>query len=551
MTRLPNPRIFRWQIGCGWNTFMNGIPVVLWSGMPIKYSWNWMNEAETKRGARWRLEDLVAYECALAQDSNEEWAVLKKRDARLSAGAPPGDNRRQVLLHWLNERRKQEPGIDLAADSVSQSLSVAGKLLGVTGFLLGIGAATAALAYTGQAPINVSVFAGIFILLQVVMALILVLAFCAPRGLRELLAFGPLFRGCRWVMEAVLNRLQALGARLLSGKNRQDAAEWAGTARRAISLHGSLSKWVAFVMIQAAALLFNVGVLIALLFAVLFSDRAFGWQTTLDVSGEAVHQLVKWLALPWSWVYGEGLGYPDLSQIQGSRIVLKEGIHTLQSSDLAAWWRFLALGILSYGVLPRMAFYLLGKWQVRRTLARLDFRNAASERLMQRLAPSGSLFIAEKVSQEDEATDSADESSPDESGPPIPCLCSAELAETINRDALRALLARLWNRQEVSVVLVVYEGGKMQDPVQVLGENAQVAILFESWMPPIREQERQLKALRAALEKHVLIKLVLLGIPGKEGESVSLRPELQYLQAWKAFVNRLGDPYLMLENSGI
>jgi hypothetical protein len=513
-----------------------------------------MKGRKTQEETRWRLEDLVAYECALARDTHEEWAVLRERDARLGREAPPGANRRQILLQWLNQRREQEPGIQMAADSVHQSLSVTGKFLGAAGFLLGIGTATAALAYTGEAPVNVSVFFSIFILLQVLMALVLVLAFCVPRGLRELLAFGPVFRCCRWILEAVLNRVQALGARVLSGKHREDASEWAGAARRSVFLHGTLSKWVAFVMIQAAALLFNLGALLALLFAVLLSDRAFGWQTTLEVSGEAVHQLVKWVALPWSWLYGEGSGYPDLSQIQGSRIVLKEGIQTLQSSDLAAWWRFLALGILSYGVLPRMVFYLLGKWQVRRILARLDFRNAASERLMQRLAPQGPLFVAENLPQDVRAKPTArpgDDKSLSGKGALIPCLCSAELAETIAPDTLQTALARLWNLHDESVSLLVYREGKMHDPVQSLSGHDQVAVLLESWMPPIREQERQLKALRAALEERVLIKLVLLGVPGSESGPVSLQPEIQYRETWKSFVNRMGDPYLMLENSGL
>lgn len=513
-----------------------------------------MNEEETSRDARWRLEDLIAYECALARDSNEEWAVLRNRDRRLQSGAPTGGNRRRILLDWLVQRRKEEPDIQLAADSVSQSLSATAKLLGFSGFLLGIGAASAALAYTGRAPINVSVFFSLFILLQVLMALVLVLAFCAPRQLRERLAFGPVFRCCRWVLEAVLNRLQALGARFLSGKSRQDASEWAGTARRAVFMYGSLSKWVAFVVIQSAALLFNIGVLLALLFAVLFSDRAFGWQTTLDISGQAVHQMVKWVALPWSWLYGEGLGYPDLSQVQGSRIVLKEGIQTLQSSDLAAWWRFLALGILSYGVLPRIVFYLLGKWQVHRALLALDFRNAASERLMQRLVPHGSLFVAESVPQgsDGDAPELLNTRSlPDKSGPPVACLCSEELAGTLDRDALRASLASLWNRPEASVVLLIYKDGRPTDTPEAIAGHEQVAILFESWMPPIKEQERQLKALRAVLESHVLIKLVLLGIPNGESEPVSLKAENKDLKTWKAFVDRLGDPYLMLENPGI
>jgi hypothetical protein len=173
---------------------------------------------------------------------------------------------------------------------------------------------------------------------------------------------------------------------------------------------------------------------------------------------------------------------------------------------------------------------------------------------MQRLVPQGSLFVAEKVSQDAGAESSIsteEENSPDESGPPVPCLWSAELAETVNPDELRAGLARLLGRSGNSVLLVTYEGANPQDSLGALIGQEQIVILFESWMPPIKEQERQLRALRSALEKHVLIKLVLLGVPGKKEESISLRPETQYLQTWKAFVNKLGDPYVMLENSGI
>jgi len=114
-------------------------------------------------------------------------------------------------------------------------------------------------------------------------------------------------------------------------------------------------------------------------------------------------------------------------------------------------------------------------------------------------------------------------------------------------DALRAALARHWGQDKALVDLVVYKGREMDQLYPDLKGNEQVAILYESWMPPIKEHERQLKTLRKGLGKHVLIKLVLLGIPGQGVESVCLKPEKQYLETWKAFLRRMGDPYLMLE----
>jgi hypothetical protein len=511
-----------------------------------------MTEAEKSRASRWRLKDLIAYECALARDNEEEWEVLRERDGRLAPEEPERrhQSRRGILLSWVKKRLELDGALRSTADNLDQSLSLAGQLLGLIGFLFGIAAATAALAYTGEAPINVSTFFGVFVLLQVLLATVLVLAFLLPRGPRERLAFGPLFRLTRRVFAWILDRVHTFSARFLSAQSRQNIPEWAGAARRALSLHGEVSKWVAFEKIQAATLFFNLGAMCALLFAVFFSDRAFGWQTTLQVPAESVQRLVEWVALPWSWAYGEGRGYPDLTAIEGSRIVLKEGTQALQNEDLASWWRFLAMGILFYGILPRLCFYFLGKWQVASALGRLDFRTAASERLMSRLVPPPSLFVSGKVPKESPSQETVEEvagTSPGVMPAEILCLCAAELAKSFNPDVLRSALARHWGLDETWIKLEPYEAGKLDGVGEASRNTGQIALLFESWMPPIKEQERFLKDLREKSGSRVLIKLVPLGIPEVGELPVSFKPDKRYLEPWTTFVRRMGDPYLMLE----
>ncbi len=508
-----------------------------------------------KRGStKWRLEELVGFECAVARDEGQDWQALKAQDAgtRLPEDLLASGNRREIALAWTKRRLSESPEIKLASDSVLQSLKAAGQLLGAGGLLFGLAAATAALAYTGEAPINVSAFFSLFVLLQAVLAVVLFVVFALPLSWRERLAFGPLFRAARWALELIFSKLQALSARFLSGQRRQDAAEWAGAARRSLALHGSLAKWLAFGKIQAAALFFNFGVLIALLVSVVFSDRAFGWQTTLQADAGSVGRLVEIVALPWSWAYGEGDGYPSLEQIEGSRIVLKEGIRGLETTDLAAWWRFLALGVLSYGVLPRLLFYLLGKWQARAALARYDFMNASAERLLQRLRPEESRFDAERVEQGAEPSEGVvrgvDESALH--ARKLCCLCSRELGESFDLEALRARLAERWKVAERSVAMKTYEDGRIAAAVADREEGEQIVLVFESWMPPIRETERQVKALREGVEARSLVKIVLLGIPNA-GEAISLRAEQQYAEAWHSFVQRMGDPYLILDNPAV
>ncbi|MDQ8184981.1 DUF2868 domain-containing protein [Pelagicoccus sp. SDUM812002] len=509
-----------------------------------------------KRNAtRWSLDQLVGYECALAKDESEDWQSLKAQDAEthLEEGLLLSGDRRAIAAGWLKLRLEASPEIKLASDSVMQSLKAAGQLLGAGGLLLGLASATAALAYTGEAPINVSAFFSLFVLLQAVLAVVLLLVFAAPRSWRERLAFGPLFRATRWILESIFSKLQALSARFLSGQQRQDAAEWAGAARRSLALHGSVAKWLAFTKIQAAALCFNFGVLAALLVSVVFSDRAFGWQTTLETESESVGQLVEVVSLPWAWAYGEGEGYPSLQQIEGSRIVLKEGTRGLESVDLAAWWRFLALGVLSYGVLPRLIFYFLGKWQIRASLARYDFGNASAERLMQRLRPEGPRFDAERVEQgaEQIASGVGGVDLQATTRQRVLCLCSRELGESFDLEALRTRLAQRWGVRQESVEVKTYENGRIAAAAADLSEERQFVIVFESWMPPIREIERQVRELRAQMDERNLLKIVLLGIPDSAGEAISLRPEKQYAEAWHSFVQRLGDPYLILDNPAL
>lgn len=514
-----------------------------------------MRNPAKKSAAKWRLDELIAFECAMAADEREEWSTLRKRDSllKLDPEAARTGNRRQLAKLWLNQRLKQQPEIKLAADSIGQSLSVAGQLLGVVGLLTGLGAATTALAYNGEAPINVSAFFSVFVLLQALMAVVLLLVFALPRGGRESLAFGPIFRVGRWLLGVIFSRTQALASRFLSGQQRTKAAEIAGEARRAFLVHGSVAKWVTFSKIQAAALCFNAGALLALLVAVIFSDRAFGWQTTLDVSEESILKIVEAVALPWSSIWGSGEGYPNLEQIVGSKIVLKDGIRDLANHDLAAWWRFLALGIATYGVIPRLLFWVLGKWQTRSALNRYDFGNAAAEQLMQRLRPEPVTFEAELVNRESDAEREAAvaEQIASDNTPPVRCLCSRELGEAFSLDQLQRALADRWKTNPNRITARVYEDGKMSEQTEDLSENEQIAVVFESWMPPIKEIERQIQTLRSSVDARCLVKIVLLGIPSGKGDVISLRPEAQYAEAWHSFVRRLGDPYLVLDNPAV
>ncbi len=514
---------------------------------------------------RWSLPEQVAFECALAKDDEQNWNELKRRDEAmgLSAELLTSGSRRNIARQWLSARLGQDSTLKQAADSIAQTIRLTGQLLALGGFICGIGLATAALTYTGKAPINVSAFFSVFVLLQAISAFLTALPFLFPRLLKEKLSFGPLFRVARGLFNTVYKKIQTLVGRYIAGNKRHEAADIAAEAASRMTLHSGVMKWLVFRKVQTTALCFNLGALLALLAAVVFTDRAFGWQTTLNVSSDTIYTMVKGFATPWSWLYGEGVGFPDLAQIEGSRIRLKEGIQALDTDNLASWWRFLALGIVVYGILPRLFFSLLGKIQLAAALNRYDFRNAAAERLFSRLLPTHTRFQVESVKQgasEVPAQPAPDRSVATDSQQKVFTYCSRDLVAELDPALLQRKLAQRWNLPEDNVTIRVYDSAGMNANVgihtsaqafaipEASESRDQFALVYESWMPPIKEIERQLRSLRSQIDSRNLIKVVLLGIPGDGDEAVVLRPTEHYAGIWDAFIRRQGDPYLILDN---
>ncbi|MCF6248191.1 MAG: DUF2868 domain-containing protein, partial [Desulfobacula sp.] len=136
---------------------------------------------------------------------------------------------------------------------------------------------------------------------------------------------------------------------------------------------------------------FSTGALIGTFFRVMVSDIAFGWQSTILTSSQTVHMIIARMAWPWTgWLVS--IAHPRLDQIEGSRIVLKDGISVLATQDLVSWWPFLCMGILFYAVLPRLILILAGLFAQRRALEGFDFKSPMFNDLVARMQ-SPLLFV--------------------------------------------------------------------------------------------------------------------------------------------------------------
>ena len=115
-------------------------------------------------------------------------------------------------------------------------------------------------------------------------------------------------------------------------------------------------------LVQVVWCLVALGMLIGYLLLLLFSDLAFGWSSTLLQDNDFVARAVRWLALPWQWLWPSAVPTESLvAATQYQRIVPGEGDPAMAGQ----WWRFLMASLLFYNLLPRvvLAVIFYGRWR--------------------------------------------------------------------------------------------------------------------------------------------------------------------------------------------
>jgi hypothetical protein len=431
-------------------------------------------------------------------------AELTEFDVRMNASqcaaSPPpvtiGDktaSKSDVLKQWLHRSRAQDPEPARLASLAVQSEGWLRISLGIFSLLSGIGAAAALLRYEGHRLINISAFLGILVGGQLLSLLFLALS-----------AF--------WLRHR-LSRLQKLFLPKLV---------------RALSSPQSIRawRWRLFTSFQQAGMLFNLGVLLATLWKVLTADLAFGWETTLNVTGTGMNQIVQTLALPWG-----GHFVPDLQQIQQSRIDLKVGLAQLDTVSTASWWPFLMLCVLVYGLLPRLALSLFGSFRLHRHQHAPAFTGPDSERLYQRLTRTPLTFssVDEKTSN-GKTPASADPLPPLQPSGPLRLDLPPEI---VSESQLPAFSKFIENRFGFSIT---------ESP------NASAGILkvVEAWQPPLEETLRELRDLRETCGPDQDLLILAVGFPGDPETTFFKPPDPADLESWRLKLSTLNDPRLGL-----
>ncbi len=326
-------------------------------------------EGVTERGNNWELKDVVDFEQALAGNP-AMGAELRARVADAARGLDGTEARRAGLRAWLAGQRRGAAGRRFVA-----ALGFVEGCLGLAAWLAGM-VAVLGMWDRERGGVNVILFLAVLIGLQWLLLVVALLGWKFGKRTAE---------GFTGVQMAV-GRI----ARKMTGE--PEAAWWRGLADAGPKSRAAIG-WRLARISQAAGLAFNIGILGGLLGLVLVRNVGFFWETTAEgAMRPALETGARWLSLPWAaWWQG---AVPDGAVIDATR--LTPGSPAKLDAGPAAWWQFLLMAVLFWGLLPRGLWWFLAWRAERKALATLDFQGRHHRSLWRDLVGAERIHTEEK-----------------------------------------------------------------------------------------------------------------------------------------------------------
>lgn len=341
--------------------------------------------------------------------------------------------------------------------------------------------------------------------------------------------------------------------------------------------HGAFTRyarWQMWLWSQQAALGFALGSLCCALALVVFTDLAFGWSTTLDVSVSGLQALVQWLALPWRTLWPQAV--PDGALIEASRYFRLGGAAAVEAPPtpllLAGWWPFVFMCMLTYALLPRLLAWLIGRARLNRCIDALLLEDPRVVALLDRMQqPQVTLSGADAPLDvpPDAPLHPAVGGVPRGAGSRTERRPAAALASTVTgpretasgHGGRRVSQVLIWNGacpRTAAVELLAGHLGLHCDEVRTIGGTqgydedlrivaavcesrpATVVVLTKAFEPPLLELLDLLEALRECIGPDVSVRVVPLARQGAV-------PSTADIGTWRHALERLADPATYLE----
>ncbi|MDH3346957.1 MAG: DUF2868 domain-containing protein [Desulfobulbaceae bacterium] len=533
---------------------------------------------------RWDIPDFLDLEYFFLKDRKlaemEGENALRDRDRSLYleeieptlvAGSKP--NRKWLIHRWLQVRRRREnqdqEGQALLPGKMWQELyGLSGLIFSFFALTSGTGLAYSFLAYSGKQPVNVSSFFLFFVCTQTLILFLMPAAWIYRKTCGLDLRSSLLPALVNTALTGMFFKIGKYSLKSMQPERKEQLTAAFAIVRTRGKGYGSIFIWPLFLLFQLFGIVFNLGVLGSVLLKVTGTDLAFGWQSTIQLSSQFVFNLVQWIATPWSWLLPASISYPDPAQIEGSRMILKEGIYRLASDDLTSWWPFLCLSVFSYCLLPRILLFVTGTVARKRYLARISLSRADHNQLIhhlltprletgirdreQNLSPvdnkdvvqNNSAVVAKKETVQPPKNENAVNGI-------LTALIPDELFDDCELQELGHYCRQVFGYQVINKIKINEQHGDNLTLFRQLCKTSgpgcpPLLILQEAWQPPIQETFRFLDELRATCghECHIIIALI-----GKPNPETLFTPASSHdLQIWQLKTAALGDPNLQINS---
>ena len=499
------------------------------------------------------IAQLFDLEVQIMKDRESDPGELRRRDRKIGQQLESQKSRRHDLfLAWL--KRVQISGQPSPGQLFETGYRWLGRFLLLLGLLSGCGTAASVLSYNGSKPVNVVNFLAVVIGVQLIMIFFFLLN-SLPKIIKKYIPGSGEFYNFIRELSYLFGRLMAKIFEHLPLNQLNKL--WADLQRLKVKqkLYHSVEKWLAVSLTQRFGLAFNIGALATCLYLISFSDLAFAWNTTLDISSQTFHQAARTIALPWSVILPEDV--PSLELVEASRYFRLDSEYVSTPNEtsipkavvVGSWWSFLVLSLVCYGLIPRLLIFITAKLKLKRALSRIPLHSADFESLYDRLTRP--LFETRAFDQEQilaPVTLSSDSKSRfklkgknctviqwgdfkvDKND--LTNLIHLRFGWTIEQ---RMTAGSLDYDQSNLTTIKLIESQKDTDPI---------LLLVESWEAPDASITYFLNQLRQAT---AIDRLMVIGLINNNAQQEWKPPLLTEWQIWKNKIAELADPYLRVE----
>jgi hypothetical protein len=499
------------------------------------------------------ITELFNLEVQMMKDHETDPSELRRRDRKIGQQLESQkSNRRDLFLAWL--KRVQAPGQPTPGQLFESGYRWLGRLLLLLGLISGGGTAASILSYDGSKPVNVVNFLAVIIGIQLIMIFFFLLN-SLPKIIKKYIPGSGEFYNFIRELSYLFSRLMAkIFEHLLSNQLNK---LWTDLQRLKAKqkLYHSVEKWLAVGLTQRFGLAFNIGALATCLYLISFSDLAFAWNTTLDISSKTFHQAVRAISLPWSGLIPEAV--PSSELVEASRYFRldSEYVNTPVETNIpkavvvGGWWSFLVLSLVCYGLIPRLLIFITAKLKLKSALSKIPLHTADFESLYDRLTRP--LFETRAFNQEQILTEVALSSDSKSwlrlKGENCTVIQWGDLKVDEN-DLTNLIQQRFgWTiKNRLTGGSLDYDGSNLRTIkfIENQKDSDPLLLLVESWEAPDAAITHFLNQLRntISIDRHIVI-----GLINKNARQDWKSPLMLEYQIWKNKIAELADPYIRVE----